>query len=116
MDTSGSSAGNMQETALERKQKLQTLRNKYRPGHNSPEGDSDDETDSSAKRARGRSPSQPEGREERPHIVFRNYKPTDQLLKELTAPEGRPERFDEQVRLITNKSISYLYGSSSSFL
>ena len=103
--------GGMQETALERKQKLLALRNKYRPENNSPEGDSDDETDSNAKRARSSSPSQralAEGNEEKPQIVFRNYKPTDQHLKELTVPEGRPERFDEQVTYSVIYEITYM--------
>ena len=98
MDNTGSGISSMQETALERKQKLQALRDKYRPGYVSPDRDSGDEADGSAKRVRSASPSQlGEGKEEKPHIMFRNYKPTDQHLKELTAPEGRPERFDEQV-------------------
>ena len=103
---SSSEVGGLQEAALERKLKLQALKNRYKPGPSeascSPERDSGDESESSSKRVRESLPSEGaagEKREERPSISFRNYKPSDQNLKDLTAPDGRPERFDEQVIL-----------------
>ncbi|KAI6657741.1 Coiled-coil domain-containing protein 12 [Oopsacas minuta] len=112
-------AGDMQIAALERKQKLLALRNKFKPnppesellaGSDSPDRDTE-EVEISVKRVRTSSPSQTgEGEEERgekPQLIFRNYKPTDQNLKEFTAPEGRPERFDEQVKATLANEAKY---------
>ena len=101
-------ASDMQVAALERKQKLLALKNRYKPDStqmevsedpDSPDRDPGEEMENTAKRLKC---SNPEGQMdvgEKPHLVFRNYKPTDENLKELTAPEGRPERFDEQVTI-----------------
>ena len=104
METTGGSV--MQVAALERKQKLLALKDRYKPNFtpsemledpDSPDRDSGEEMENTAKRLKCSTPDRQMDTGEKPQLVFRNYKPTDINLKELTAPEGRPERFDEQV-------------------
>lgn len=97
----------MQAAALERKQKLLALKNRYKPdatqvleNPDSPDRDSGEEMENTGKRLKCSTPERQMDVGEKPHLIFRNYKPTDGHLKELTAPEGRPERFDEQVTIV----------------